>query len=127
MVPGHRKDEIVGQANLSFRSLQQHKIRFNRCDETVEVPCNLLVFDPIFDIRQDPIFHVTVHLRAAMHQRNPGAMPPQIERRNGRRIFSADHQHIGVKERMRLAVVVEHFGHVLARNLHHVGHVVVPG
>ena len=48
----------------------------------------------LFDVRQNPVLHVAMDLRAAMHQRHPRAVAPQVQRRNRRRILSPDDHHI---------------------------------
>ena len=86
---------------------------------------DLTVLDAVVDVGQDPVFDVGAHLRAAMHQRYPRAMAPQVERRNRRRVLASYHQHIQTEVRMRLVIVVLHLTEILAGNVQIVRQVVV--
>ena len=97
------------------------------CTVAVEVGLDLSVLDAVLEVGLDPVLHVMVQLRSAMHQRDARAVPPQIERRNGGGVLAPDHQHVGVVVRMRLAVVVRDLGQILAGNAELVRQIVIAG
>ena len=64
---------------------------------------------------------------SAMDQRDPRARPEQFQRRDGRGILRAHYNHVVVVIRMRLFVVMHYFVQFFARNVQHVGQIVIAG
>ena len=72
-------------------------------------------------------FDVAVHLGAAMHQGDAGAVPPEIERGDGGGVLAADDQDVEAVVGMRLVVVVLDLAEVFAGDVEVVGQIVVAG
>ncbi len=62
-----------------------------------------------------------------MDERYTRSVPPEFERRDGRRVPAADDNHIEVIERVGLVVVVFHLGEVFTGYAKVVGQIVVAG
>ena len=128
MVAGEGEDEVVGQGErcppvVARVTVSSVMLR----DRAGEVCGDLVVLDAVVDVGQDPVFDVAVHLRAAMHEGNARAVPPQFERGDGGGVFAADDQDVQAVVRMRLVVVVLDLGEVFAGNVQVVGQIVVAG
>ena len=94
----------------------------------MEVSLDLAALDAILDVRLDPILDVLVDARAAMHQRDARAGPEQFERRDGRGVLCADHDHVVIVIGMRLPCSNgSPCRQILARDVQHVGNIVVAG
>ena len=92
-----------------------------------EVSGDFAVLDAVLDVGQDPVLDVIMQFRSAMDQGHARAVPPEIERRDGGRIFASDDQHIHVEKRMGLAIVVKDLGKVFSGNIQRVREIVVSG
>ena len=68
MVAGQRKNKIILQRHLALRRVQNDIIRRDFADGAVEVSRNLSIADPVFDVGQNPVLHVRMHLGPAMNQ-----------------------------------------------------------
>ena len=125
MVAGERKDEVVRQRYRAFRRFEPH-IVFGDVDyRAAEVCFDLSVLDAVVDVGEDPILHVAVHLRAAMDERYSGAMPPEVEGCDGRRVLAADDEYVQSIKRMRLVIVVADLMELFAGDIKIIGQIVV--
>src|SRR5262249_9364221 len=124
MITGERENEVVPERQFTLRSMEYRGRWRDLLYCRIEVRHDLAILDPVFDVGLDPILHVLMDRRAAMHKRDPRAVPPQFERRNCGRVLGADHDHVRVKIRMRLSIVMMNLCKLLARNAHHVRQIV---
>ena len=90
VIAGHGEDEIIFECALAFGGAETDGIRGNFLDGGVEGAVDFVMADAVFYVRENPVFYVAMHLVAAMDKGNAGAVPPEIERSDGCRIFSAD-------------------------------------
>ncbi len=65
--------------------------------------------------------------RPAVCQRDAGAGPEQLQRRNRRRVLGPHHQHVVPVVGVRLPVIVDHLVQLFSRHFQHVGAVIVAG
>src|ERR1700676_582349 len=93
----------------------------------VEIRLDVSVLNPIFYVGLDPILNVAMQLGSAVDERHAGAMAPQIKRGDSRRILPSNNKNITIVIRVRLAVVVRHFGQLFARQTELVGEIVISG
>src|SRR5437660_4246577 len=112
MVADERQYEVVLQANRAARRVDDHVIDANFLHGAVEEGFNIAVLDTVLQVGLDPVLDVVMDLRTTIYERNAGAVPPKVERRNRRRVLPANHQHITIKVRMRLAVVMRNLGEI---------------
>src|SRR5207253_1142284 len=94
-------------------------------DPGFEVSANFPGFDPVFDVRLNPVLDGIRDTGSAVNQGDAGSGPEQLQGGNRRRILSADHHHIVVIVRMRLLVIMNDFIQLFARNVQHVRDIVV--
>src|SRR5437899_7180171 len=127
IVSGESKHEVIIQPDASIGRLDYDVVLSDLGNPAVEVGNDLAVLDSVFDVGPDPVLHVAVHLAFVVNQGHTGAVTPQFQRRNRGRVLAPDHQHLALVVRVRLVVVVIDLGQVLARNVHHVGQIVIAG
>src|SRR6266481_7533254 len=116
MVSSQGKDKVVLDGEFARGGLHYDMVGCNLLHRRVEVGSALAVLYPVLYIRQYPIFHVRVHLRTTMDERDPGAVPPQVQCGNRRRVLAADHQNVIVEVGMWFAIVMKDFEQVFAGN-----------
>src|SRR5579862_3440595 len=121
MVASHGKDKVILQLEWTVRGLEIHVFNSDFRNRTAEVGSNLAILDAVFNVRQNPVLDVIVQLGSTMHQGHARPVPPEVERRDGSRVFAANDNDIHVEKGMRLAVVVENLGKVFAGDIQRIG------
>src|SRR5260370_11779202 len=93
----------------------------------MEVRFDFAGFDAILDVGFDPILHGLRNLAAAMYQRDPGLVPVQLQRRDGRGVLGSDYDYVLIVIGVRFLVVVQDLVEVFARHTEHVRNVIIAG
>src|SRR5215468_12706131 len=127
VIAGEREHKVVLEGQFAVRRIQYDRSRRDLPHYRVEVRLDFAVLDAVFDIGLDPVLHLVMDHRTAMHQRDSRPVSPQLERGNGGGILRADHDHLCVEIRMRFTIIMTHFREVLARYTHHVRQIVKAG
>src|ERR1051326_9029542 len=91
----------------------------------IKIGRDFTVFYSIFDIRLDPIFNAVGNAWPAVHERDTGAGPVELECRNRRRVLGAHDDNVVIVIGMRLLVVMDDLGESLTGDVQEVGYVVV--
>src|SRR5882724_4629474 len=114
VIPRERKNVFRGDAALALWSLHHHGVASKLLHCGVEQSRDFAGLQPILDVRLDPILDRRTQLLPAMHQRHVRAIAVQLQRSNGRRIFSANYHHVLPPVFERVRVVVRDMREVLA-------------
>src|SRR5579872_555082 len=124
-IPGERQNRLVRQHDGAVRRGQSNPVRIDAGHGAFEIRGDLAGFDPVLDIRLDPVFDVAVHRRPTVHQRDPRAVAPQFQGSDGSRVLAADHQRVESVVRVRILVVMANLGQILAGDAEQVRQVVI--
>jgi hypothetical protein len=118
---------MVVQNFTSGRRFEHHGVGRDLADSGVEKGPNFAVLDAVLDVGFDPVLDVPVDLGFAVNQGYARAMPPKLERRDGRGVLAADDDDIRAEVGMRIVVVVMDLSQVFTRDVEVIGKVVVSG
>src|SRR4029077_7296932 len=125
MVSGQGKHKIVLQRAFALRRLDPHRLRLDLQHAAVEVCGDFAFLDPVLNVGLDPVLHVAVDLRPAMHHAYPRSAPPQLQRRNRGGILGPDNEHVHIKIRVRLFVIMQHLAQFFTGNAQVVRQIVI--
>src|SRR3954467_9177573 len=110
MVSSKRKNKIILQALLAFRSTDAYEIFSYLRDGAIEKGLHFAGLYTVLDIGLDPVLHIGVDAWPTMHHRYPCTTAPEFERSDRSRILRADDRDVSVVERMWLLIIVKHLG-----------------
>jgi hypothetical protein len=110
VVARHGENEIVLEPDLALGGSYTDGIRPDLQHARAEVSFDLASSDPVLQVGLDPVFDLVGDRLAPVDQGDAGAGPVQLQRGNGRGVLAADYRYIHVVIRVRLFVVVNHFG-----------------
>src|SRR5579872_357557 len=79
MVANQRQHKIILQSDRPPRSDDHNVIHADFLHRTAEVRLDLSGFDAVLEVWLDPVLHMMMNLRLAMHERHSRPMPPQIK------------------------------------------------
>ena len=106
--------------------LEMHPPCLDRRHARIPAHSDRPVLQSILQVGQHPGLDVLVEARPEVHERHLRPMPPEIERRLGRRVPAADDDRLALERLMPLAVQVRHVREVLTRHAEWIGRTEVP-
>ena len=110
MVADHGQNEVVVRPHWPAWRVDHDVVDSDLLHGAVEVRLDLSILDTVFNVGLDPVLHVVVKLRVAMHQRNAGAVTPKIQCGDRGGVLAANDHHIRVVIRMRIVIIVRDLG-----------------
>src|SRR5271157_925778 len=127
MIARQGKDPVIRQRHLSLRRVEYDAVGRDLLHGAVEIRLHLAGLNAVLDVGLDPVLNRRPHTVSTMHQRHARAVAPKLKSSDGRRVLAAYDQYVEIEEGVRLAVIMQHLGKILAGNVHQVGAIVIAG